>query len=100
MLIVYIPKCMPQKSLSFNCQKFLDLQPYKYSSNTRKIDFYCKYWKNKSQVLTKTVVTFEYNTVRTLNLYHYARHELSNGLLGKLFHLSSSQTNMKSMDCI
>ena len=32
------------------------------SSYTRKINLYSKHWENKSQALTKTVVTLEYNT--------------------------------------
>jgi len=37
---------------------------------------------NKSQALTKTVVTFE---CKIGNFYHHVCHKLSNALLGKLF---------------
>ena len=55
------------------------------SSNNRKIDLYSKYWENKLQALTKTDVTYEWSDAQTQNLHHHVRHELRNGLLGKLF---------------
>ena len=60
------------------------------SSNTRKIDLYSKHWENKSQALTKTVISFDCKTVQAQNLHHCVCHKLRNGLLDNLFVLLPS----------
>jgi len=55
------------------------------SNNIRKINLYCKYYENKSQALTKTVITYDYNAVQTQNLPSRVCPELRNGILRKLF---------------
>ena len=57
------------------------------SSSNKKIDLYSKYRENKLQVFTKTDVTYEWSKAQTQDLHHPVRHELRNGLLGKLFPL-------------
>jgi len=55
------------------------------SSSNRKINFYSKYRENKLQALTKMDVTYEWSDVQTQSLHRHVRHELGNGLPGKLF---------------
>ena len=55
------------------------------SSSNRKIDLYSKYRENKLQVLTKTDITYEWSKAQTRDLHHPVCHELTNGLLSKLF---------------
>jgi len=50
---------------SIICQKLLELQLFKVTTPEK--------WENKSQVLTKIFITFEY---KDSNLYHCAHHEL------------------------
>ena len=57
------------------------------SSSNRKIDLYSKHRENKLQALTKTDVTYEWSAAQTRNLHQCIRHEMWNGLLGKLFPL-------------
>ena len=64
-------------------------------SSNRKIDLYSKHRKDKLQVLTKMDVTYEWSDVQTRNLHHCVRHELRNGLLGKLFLLLPFITTKK-----
>jgi len=53
---------MPQQTFSFMCLKLLEIQPYELATPERLI---CtvKNWEKKSQALTETVITFEYNAV-------------------------------------
>jgi len=55
------------------------------SSSNRKIDLYSKHRENKVQALPKADVMYEWSEVGTQILPHHVRHELRNGLLGKLF---------------
>ena len=80
MFSIYIPKCIPQQSLSFIHQMLLELHPYKVATSERLI---CIVIIRKTDY--QQVVTFEYNGVKTWNLYHHVRYELRNGLWGKLF---------------
>jgi len=57
------------------------------SRSNRKIIFYCKHTENKLQALPKMI--------GTRILHHHVRHELRNGLLGKLFLLLSFITTHK-----
>ena len=65
------------------------------SSSNRKIDLYSKHRENKLQVLPKTDVTYEWSEVGTRILHHHVCHELTNGLLGKLFLLLPCITTNK-----
>ena len=68
--VPYLSSCLSQVQLhTSNTFGVTALQ----SSNT---DFYSKHWENKLQVLTKTVVTFEYSAVLTWNLHYHVCHEL------------------------
>ena len=59
------------------------------SNSNRKINLYSKHRENKQQALSKTDVTYKWSEVGTRILCHHVRHELRNGLLGKLFLLLS-----------
>ena len=66
------------------------------SNSSRKIDLYSKpHGENKLQVLPKTDVTYKWSEVGIRILHHHVRHELRNGLLGKLFLLLSCITTNK-----
>ena len=65
------------------------------SSSNRKIDFYSKHRKNTLQAFFKTDVTYKWSEVGTRILHHHVRHELRNGLLGKLFLLQPCITTIK-----
>ena len=65
------------------------------SNSNRKIDLYSKHRENKEQVLPKTDVTYKRSEIGTRILHHHVRHELRNGLLGKLFLLLSCITTNK-----
>ena len=56
------------------------------SSSSKKINLYSMYRKNKLQLFIKTNLTCKRSDLQTQNLHHRVRHELKNGLLGKLFH--------------
>ena len=56
---------------------------------------YSKHRENKLQALPKTDVTYKWSEVGTRILHHHVRHELKNGLLGKLFLLLSCITTNK-----
>jgi len=45
------------------------------SSNSKMIDLYSKHWKNKLQVLTKTLVTYKWNVTQSFKLHHSVHHE-------------------------
>ena len=75
--------------------KALEVTALKSSSN-RKINLYSKHRVNKLQVLPKMDVTYEWSEVGTQILHHHVRHELRNGLLGKLFLLLPCITTKKS----
>ena len=55
------------------------------SNSYWKIDLYSKHRENKRQALPKTDVTYKWSEIGTRILHHHVRHELKNGLLGKLF---------------
>jgi len=74
--------------------KALEITALQNSSN-RKIDLYSKHRENELQALPKTNVTYEWSEVGTRILHHHVRHELRNGLLGKLFLLLSFITTNK-----
>ena len=63
----------------------------------QKDQLYNKHWENTLQVLTKTAIIFEYNAVKTRNLYYRVCYELTNGLLGKFlfYYHSPSQIKVK-----
>ena len=65
------------------------------SNSNRKIDLYSKHRENKLQALPKMDVTYKWSEVVTRILHHHVRHELRNGLLGKLFLLLSCITTNK-----
>ena len=65
------------------------------TNSNRKIDLYSKHRENKLQALPKTDVTYKGSEVRTRILHHHVRHELRNGLLGKLFLLLPCITTNK-----
>ena len=65
------------------------------SNSNKKINLYSKHKKNKLQALPKMDVTYKWNEVGTRILCHHVRHELRNGLLGKLFLLLSCITTDK-----
>ena len=65
------------------------------SNSNRKIDLYSKHRENKLQALPKTGVTYKWSEVGTRILHHHVRHELKNGLLGKLFLLLPCITTNK-----
>ena len=65
------------------------------NNSNRKIDLYSKHRENELQALPKTNVTYEWSEVGTRILHHHVRHELRNGLLGKLFLLLSCITTNK-----
>ena len=65
------------------------------SNSNKKIELYSKHRENKLQALPKTDVTYKWSEVGTRILHHHVRHELKNGLLGKLFLLLSCITTNK-----
>ena len=46
-----------------------------WNSSNRKINLYARYWENKLQALTKTMITYEQKDVLSYNLHHRVRHE-------------------------
>ena len=65
------------------------------SNSNRKINLYSKHRENKLQALPKMDVTYKWSEVGTRILCHHVRHELRNGLLGKLFLLLPCITTNK-----
>ena len=65
------------------------------SNSNRKIDLYSEHMENKLQMLPKMDVIYKRSEVGTRILCHHVRHELRNGLLGKVFLLLSCITTNK-----
>ena len=55
----------------------LELQPYEVQA-IEKLNLYARYWENKSEALTKTIVTYKQKDTQSLNFHHCVCNEKGN----------------------